>query len=60
MVGVKDVLCYFGCLCIIIHGSQMLINSCLKSSARLAYVFERTIIASDLIDTTILNRRGFI
>jgi hypothetical protein len=44
MVGIEDVFSYFGGL---------------KSSARLAYVFKSTIIASDLIDTTFLNRRGF-
>jgi hypothetical protein len=46
MVGVEDVLSYFGGLCVIFRGSQMLIDSGLKSSTGLAYVFKSSIIAS--------------
>jgi hypothetical protein len=60
MVGVEDVLSYFGGLCVIFCRFQMLIDPGLKSSTRSAYVFESTIITSDLIDTTFFNRRGFI
>jgi hypothetical protein len=52
MVGFEDVFSYFGGLCVIHRGSQMLNDSGLKRSARWAYVFENAIIASDLIDTT--------
>jgi hypothetical protein len=46
MVSVEDVLSYFGSL--------------LNDSISLAYVFKIAIIASDLIETTFLNRKGFI
>jgi hypothetical protein len=51
MVGVEDVLSYFESLCIILRGSQMLINSGLKSSARSVSLSAITIISKIHINT---------